>query len=162
MMKNLEDYRKGAIGAMMDEYERAALELRSIVENVSDEDYVRIADTETTDENCRSIQTIMSHVVYSGYGYANAVRRQISITPEPREKRLISKFEISKEIGEMIAFTVKTLEGRWEMSDEEIVSIIIASGENFTENLEQLLEHAIVHILRHRRQVEKFLLKFEH
>ncbi len=26
-------------------------------------------------------------------------------------------------------------------------------------NLEQLLEHAIVHILRHRRQIEKFMLQ---
>jgi hypothetical protein len=28
-------------------------------------------------------------------------------------------------------------------------------------NLEQLLEHAIVHLLRHRRQIEKFLLQDE-
>jgi hypothetical protein len=26
-------------------------------------------------------------------------------------------------------------------------------------NLEQLLEHAIVHLLRHRRQIEKFMLQ---
>ena len=25
-------------------------------------------------------------------------------------------------------------------------------------NIEQLLEHAIVHVLRHRRQIERFLL----
>jgi hypothetical protein len=47
------------------------------------------------------------------------------------------------------------------MSDEEIVNFVTASGENFTENLEQLLEHAIVHVLRHRRQIDKFLLKFD-
>jgi len=28
-------------------------------------------------------------------------------------------------------------------------------------NLEQLLEHAIVHLLRHRRQMEKFMLQGE-
>ena len=33
-MKKLEDYRKGAIGALMDEYERAALELKLLVECV--------------------------------------------------------------------------------------------------------------------------------
>jgi hypothetical protein len=27
-------------------------------------------------------------------------------------------------------------------------------------NIDQLFEHAIVHVLRHRRQIEKFLLKF--
>ena len=47
------------------------------------------------------------------------------------------------------------------MSNEEMDKIIIASEENFSENLEQLLEHAIVHVLRHRRQIDKFLLKFQ-
>ena len=27
-------------------------------------------------------------------------------------------------------------------------------------DVEQLLEHAIVHVLRHRRQIERFLMKF--
>ena len=36
--------------------------------------------------------------------------------------------------------------------------IVIHSGWSVTYDLEQLLEHAIVHVLRHRRQIEKFLL----
>lgn len=32
---------------------------------------------------------------------------------------------------------------------------------DFSESPEQLLEHAVPHVLRHRRQIEKFLLKFE-
>jgi uncharacterized damage-inducible protein DinB len=162
-MKKLEDYRRGAIGALMDEYERAALELKSIVEKVSDEDYRRIADAETTDEDCRSIETIMNHVVHSGYGYANAIRRQISMPHVPlgQERKQIPASEIGREIDEVLAYTVETLDGKWEMTQEEMDKIIIAAKENFSENLEQLLEHAIVHILRHRRQIEKFLLKFQ-
>jgi len=160
--KNIEDYRKGAVGAMMDEYERAALELKSIVENVSEEDYSRIADAETTDEDCRSIQTVMAHVVLCGYAYANDIRSKSSMPFENYKKRQISKAEIGGEIDAMLVYTAETLDGKWEMSDDEIVNFVTASGENFTENLEQLLEHAIVHILRHRRQIEKFLLKFEH
>jgi uncharacterized damage-inducible protein DinB len=53
------------------------------------------------------------------------------------------------------------LDGNWELSDKEMNKIVIKSAENFTETLEQLLEHAIVHILRHRRQTNKFLLKFD-
>lgn len=161
MSKQLEDYRKGAVGALMDEYERAAIELKSIVENVSEEDYSRIADSETTDEDCRSIQTVMAHVVFCGYAYANDIRSKSSMTFEKYEKRLISKAEIGGEIDAMLVYTAETLDGKWEMSDDEIVNFVTASGENFTENLEQLLEHAIVHILRHRRQIDKFLLKFE-
>lgn len=161
MSKQLEDYRKGAVGAMMDEYERAALELKSIIENVSEENYVQIADAETTDEDCRSIQTIMNHVILCGYAYANDIRNKSSMPFENYKKRLISKAEIGGEIDAILVYTAETLDGKWEMSDDEIVNFVTASGENFTENLEQLLEHAIVHILRHRRQVEKFLLKFE-
>jgi len=159
-MKKLEDYRKGAIGALMDEYERAALELRAIIEKTSEADYTRIADAETKDEDCRSIQTIMNHVVYAGYGYANGARRQFSMPGEPREKHMIPHSEIGDEMNKMLAYTVETLDGKWEMSYAEMDEIVIVSKENFSENLEQLLEHAVVHVLRHRRQVEKFLLQF--
>src|SRR5688572_14198918 len=115
-MKKLGDYRKGAVGALMDEYERAALELKAIVEKTGDEDYARVADAETRDEDCRSIETIVSHVVHSGYGYANGIRRQISLPAEPREKRQIPRSEIIGEIDGVIAYTIETLDGRWEMS----------------------------------------------
>ncbi|NJM52975.1 MAG: hypothetical protein HC846_05990 [Blastocatellia bacterium] len=46
------------------------------------------------------------------------------------------------------------------MSYDEINKIVYTSPSGFKEDLEQILEHAIVHILRHRRQTEKFLLKF--
>ena len=35
--------------------------------------------------------------------------------------------------------------------------ILVRWGQRY--DVEQLIEHAIVHILRHRRQIEKFLLK---
>lgn len=160
-MKNLEDYRKGAIGALMDEYERAAIELKSLVENIGEDDYTRIVDTETKDEDCRSIQTMMNHVVHAGYGYANGIRRKFSIPHEPlgQERKQIPPSEIGGEIDKVLVYTAETLDGKWEMSYAEMEEIIIMRKENFSENIEQLLEHVIVHILRHRRQTDKFLLK---
>ena len=162
MQKKLEDYRKGAVGALMDEYERAAIELKTLVKNVGEKDYERIADAETKDADCRSIQTMMNHIVHSGYGYANGIREQFSMpfTPLGKDRRRISQIAIGGEIDKMLAYTVETLDGKWEMSYDEMEKIIITRKENFSENLEQLLEHAVLHILRHRRQVEKFLLKF--
>lgn len=155
-------FRKGAVGALMDEYERAALELKSLVETVSEEDYTRVADAETKDADCRSIQTMMNHVIHAGYGYANAIRRKISMPHEPLgdERRQIAQREIGDEIDKVLAYTVETLEGRWEMSYAELEEFVVERKGNFSENLEQLLEHAVMHILRHRRQVDKFLLKF--
>lgn len=162
MSKKLEDYRKGGIGALMDEYERAATELKSIVENIGEEDYTRIADADTKDADCHSIQTMMNHVVHAGYGYANAIRRKISMphTPLGDERPQISHKEISGEIDKVLAYTEETLDGMWEMSYAEIDEFVVERKGDFSENLEQLLEHAVLHILRHRRQVDKFLLKF--
>jgi len=161
LKKTLDDYRKGAVGSLVDEYERAAFELKSILQNVGERDYTRIADAETKNEDCRSIQTVMNHVVRAGYGYADYIREQFSMKVEPFENRWFAYREIGEEIDKMLAYTIETFDGNWELSDKEMNEIVIHSAENFTETLEQLLEHAIVHILRHRRQIDKFLLKFD-
>jgi len=150
-------YRKGAVGALMDEYERAAWEIRNLIERISEEDFVRIVDSETKDESCRSAQTIMSHVVRAGYGYANYIRKEFSAGYEPLSERLLAHDEIPEQIDAMLRYTVETLEGHWEMTEEEIMAPAIESGWGVTYDIEQLLEHAIVHILRHRRQIEKFI-----
>jgi len=161
LKKTLDDYRKGAVGSLMDEYERAAFELKSILQNVGEEDYTRIADAETENEDCRSIQTVMNHVIRAGYGYANYIRKPISMNALPVERKQFTHREIGDEIDKMLAYTIEIFDGRWEMTDEEMVNVIINSRWGVTYNIDQLLEHAIVHILRHRRQIEKFLLKSE-
>jgi uncharacterized damage-inducible protein DinB len=161
MKRSLEDYRKGGVGALMDEYERAAAELKTVLQAVGEDDYVRIADPETKDEDCRSMQTILNHVIHAGYSYANGIRRATSGNAVPREEVPVDFREIGDEIDKMLAYTVETLDDKWELSYDEIDKIIIKSPSGFTETLEQLLEHAIVHVLRHRRQIDKFLLKFE-
>ena len=70
----MKTYRQGAVGALMDEYERVVAELEGILEEISDADFELVRDTETRDENCRSIQTILTHVVGAGYGYAGMMR----------------------------------------------------------------------------------------
>jgi uncharacterized damage-inducible protein DinB len=155
-------YRKGAVGALMDEYERAVEELKFIINQVSENDYEKIFDAETTDEDCRSIQTIMSHVVRACYGYANSIRQAFSMDGKIYEPKQLTKNEVLEKVDEAIQYTVETLEGRWEMTYEEIFSVLMKSSypmkSDSVDDLEQKLEHAIVHILRHRRQIEKFLI----
>jgi uncharacterized damage-inducible protein DinB len=160
LKSSLKDYRKGGIGALMDEYERAAFELKSLLENISEDVYVKIIDPDTEDSDCHSMQTMLNHVIHAGYGYANSIRRHFSIPHEALgdERPEIPKSEINNEIEKMLDYTVETLDGKWEMSYEEMNGLIIYRTEKFTENIEQLLEHAVMHILRHRRQIDKFLL----
>ncbi len=144
---------------MMDEYERAAETLKSIIEHVSEEDFSRIVDTETKDEDCRSIQTIIYHVVRAGYGYADYIREFYGVASARPKIEQIQCHEAAEKIDAMLVYTAQTLEGKWEMSDKEIQGISMKVRWGVTYDLEQLLEHAIVHILRHRRQIERFLLK---
>ena len=150
-------FRKGAIGAVVDEYERASLELKNLIRQISITDFEKIVDPVTKDEDCRSVQTIVSHITNSGYGYANYIRDWFSIPKSSPERRLISQKEFIEEFDKMLAYTVETLQDKWELTDEEIikVKIIVRWGPQY--DLEQLLEHAVVHILRHRRQIEKFV-----
>lgn len=149
-------YRKGPIGALMDEYERAASGLRHLVGQIPEDDFVRIVDAQTQDESCRSVQSIMSHVVNAGYGYADYIRGAFSIPSTRPPKGLLSRGESLEQLDGMLGYTAQTLEGKWEMTDEEIMGTVIRSSWGVTYDVEQLLEHAIVHVLRHRRQIEKF------
>ena len=150
-------YRSGAIGALMDEYERAALELARLVEQIPDDDFMRVVDSQTKDEDCRSVQTIMSHVVRAAYGYADYIRGQLSIASTRPQPELLSREESLEQLDAALRYTIETLDGRWEMSGEEISGIVIKTRWGAVYDLEGLLEHAIVQILRHRRQIEKFI-----
>jgi hypothetical protein len=153
MKKN---YRKGAIGALMDEYERAAEELKILVEKIYEPNFIKIVDSETKDDDCRSVQTIISHVINSGYGYANYIREWFTIPQHSPARRLYQQNEFSAELDKMLIYTIETLQDKWELPDNKIMKVKIISRYGPQYDLEQILEHAIVHILRHRRQIEKF------
>ena len=87
------NYRKGGIGAVMDEYERAGTEFKKLIDGISESNFIKIVDIETTDEDCRSVQTIVSHVTNSGYGYANYIRDWYFIPKSSPERKLLSKNE---------------------------------------------------------------------
>ncbi len=149
-------YCSGALGALMDEYERASGDLTRILNGITDAKFELLRDTKTQDEHCRSIQTVMSHVVQSGFGYANRMRDAFSLPFEKHPFQILSRNESLNQINQVLSYTADTLDGRWHYSDEQISAVQIRSPWG-PENLEQLLEHAIVHILRHRRQIERFL-----
>lgn len=158
MKKSLEDYRKGAIGALLDEYERAFFELKAIVENVGEDYYNCIADAKTEDEDCRSMETIMNHVIRAGYGYAKYMRDALSMESSPVEARKIPHAKIGEEIEILLAHTAAIFEGERQITDEEMNEIFFETRWGVMFNIDQLFEHAIVHVLKHRRQIEKFVI----
>lgn len=141
----------------MDEYERAVGEFVRLLESISDEEYMLLRDTATNDEDCRSIETIVRHVIGSGYGYAGMMRDAWGIGRQAHTAGSVARSDAGPKLLEMLAYTNETLNGRWEISPEEVCATQMHARWGQTYDFEQLFEHAIVHVLRHRRQIERFL-----
>lgn len=63
----IKTYRQGAVGALLDEYERAITDLQHTIADISDNELVVIIDHKTNDTSCKSVQTVLAHVVSAGY-----------------------------------------------------------------------------------------------
>lgn len=159
-MKNT--FRKnGAIGALLDEYEKSILELSRLIQTISHKELITIADELTKDPECKSIQTVLSHVITSGYGYAIIIRKTMGEEIDYKDDLVFnSKEEYQEQLLKMFEFNVQLFEDYPNIKLEEYNNehkILVRWGQKY--DVEQLMEHAIVHVLRHRRQIQKFLYK---
>ena len=147
-------FRPGNIGALMDEYERASIDLRKLILSFTQEEFERILDDKTDDEDCRSVQTIMHHVISAGYRYLNQINvflKQEQITPNFEASNPASTID---EFDKMLLLTSEAVKNNLAMSYEEVLSTSMETRWGLYD-IEMMFEHAIVHILRHRRQIEK-------
>lgn len=151
----------GAVGALLDEYEKAIAELKALVSTVTTDELVAIVDPLTKDADCRSIQSILTHVIGSGYYYAIATRNHFGDQIAHREKVIKSKVEeYLSDLDLMFQYNVAVFESHPELQIEDHKpesKILTRWGQRY--DAEQMYEHAIIHILRHRRQIERFLIK---
>ncbi len=151
----------GAIGALLDEYEKAILELLSIIDDITRDELVSIVDPVTKDPDCHSIQTILTHVVRSGYCYIIEIRKWLGEDIDFIERITLHSVEDYRDaLLKMFQYNVQFFDDYPTIKLEELEpekKIIVRWGQQF--DVEQLIEHAIVHILRHRRQIERFLIK---
>ena len=153
-------FRQGAVGALLDEYEKVIVELQQVLNDITGEELLKVAHSKTTDPNCKSIQTILSHVVKSGYAYAIYIQNLKGNKMGAPSTSLHSSIkEYQKELNDVFTFTTATFATIKDNELEECDNnkkLITSWGQLY--DIEQITEHAIVHILRHRRQIEKFKL----
>jgi uncharacterized damage-inducible protein DinB len=152
------EYRKGAIGAMTDEYEKALNELKDVLETVSEVTF--LAPIVSNDEDCKSIRNIIFHVVKAGYAYCNYIRKHFENEYQNPEININSVKEGIIELEKMFHYNIATFEDKWNLTDKEISKNIIVTTWA-TYELEGIIEHSIVHILRHRLQIQKILNKIK-
>jgi uncharacterized damage-inducible protein DinB len=150
-------YRQGASGALLDEYEKAVAELVVVISDLPDAALVTIADPLTLNPECTSIQTVLAHVVNSMYSYAGYIHRfkgHAYAKPDKSFHPVASSY--IADLRDAFRFTADVFK---DVKDDELEQsdpaqkIFTNWGQWY--DIEQLMEHAIVHILRHRRQIEK-------
>ncbi|AFD06250.1 DinB family protein [Solitalea canadensis] len=149
--------RTGAVGALMDIYEAAISKLKTVIEDIPDDYLTVILDPSTTDESCKTIQAILTHVVSSGYGYATSIHNLKGHNAKRPDKSFhLTIAEYTEELNNVFAYTENVFK---EISDDELEqfddSLKIKAGWGQLYDIEQMTEHAIVHILRHTRQIAR-------
>ena len=152
-------YRKGAIGALTDEYEKALEELKILLIKIPDAEFKKAYNKEV-DTDFQSVSNLVLHMINSGYVYANHIRKRFG------NSFIVPEIEITKteqgifELDKMFEYTVETFEDKWHLTFDELMNTIIKTSWT-TYDLEAIIEHGIVHILRHRLQIEKMVVKYE-
>ena len=149
---------QNAVSALLAEYQKAIIELQHVIHDISQEDLTFTVDHATTNPECKSIQTILSHVVSSGYSYCVYIqnfKNKNTVRPEKVNRSSIADY--INDLDNVLKFTQET----FATIDDDALEELDASKKIRTSwgqlyDIEQLMEHAIVHILRHRRQIETF------
>jgi len=150
--------RTGAVGALLDEYERALDDLKRVIETIPDPALPFVIDAQTTNADCRSVQSVLAHVVSSGFGYATSIHNhQGHQLARPAKVPRPTIREYLDDLDRVFEFTARVFA---ELQDADLEQLDdsrkIKTGWGQLYDIEQLTEHAIVHVLRHRRQLEKF------
>ncbi|MFI1743138.1 DinB family protein [Thalassobellus sediminis] len=146
--------KNGMLLALLDEYKRATIALKQILATLSQESFEKITDKDTKDPDCKSVQTITTHIIQSGYTYANYINAANNKAWFEYSENVETPNKGITEIDKMLDFTEQSFESLWYKTNKDIEKLKFNTRWNVTYDFEQLMEHAIVHILRHRRQIE--------
>lgn len=152
-MKNTQNI----IVALLHEYSITFDALAKVVKDIDKETLVYIFDKKTKDLDCVSIQNILEHVCYSAYFYIEMIQKFKNLPVEKynKEIRFNSSTKYIEEFKKVLQFTENSLLLLNDHDFENPDKLTTSWGQKY--DLEQLIEHAIVHVMRHRWQIEKFI-----
>lgn len=148
-----------ALRAILDEYARAIADLERLVCALSQDQYR--TSTKLSDDTFADIRSIMFHVAGAAHAYVDYVDDATSPSGVGGRRAHDFRYDTPNEaidaVWEAFGRMAGVLEPIKASVDEDLekVTLITRWGQHY--DLEQLLEHAIVHILRHRRQIERWL-----
>ena len=153
----------GAIAALMDEYKKAIDELIVVIEPVSPHQLIKTIEPKSSNPDCISIQTILTHVTASMFSYAVYIENSIGLkTVRPERLQFDYTTPYISRLREALKYNEDFFTRNPNITMEEFdqsKKINTRWGQQY--DVEQMLEHAIVHILRHRRQIKNVLVNMK-
>ncbi len=147
----------GPVGALMDEYARAAEDFCRVVETFDQERFD--AERESDDKDTVSAGEICRHVGGAAVYYAIDLNRalvQPAERPFDAKERIHTPGDVRSVLVDALRYTEQAAEPLRSMADEDVEKLVFRMSWGTLYNPEILLEHAIVHLLRHRRQLERW------
>ena len=100
------------------------------------------------------------HVIGAAHRYAHYIRKRRGTDFierfETDPTRVRSSKDVRPLLTEAILFTESTVEPLLDMSEKEVLALSFTVRWGPTYDPEMILEHAICHLLRHRRQLERW------
>ena len=150
--------RPGPFGALMDEYARAAEDFCRVVESFDLAGFD--AERPSNNPNTISPRAICLHVIGAAYRYAHYIRKARGVDFVERydaDPALVrSPRDVRGLLTEGIVLTEETVEPLLKATEEEIQALSFAVRWGPQYDPEMILEHAVCHLLRHRRQLERW------
>lgn len=148
----------GSLRAALDEYSRANRDLEKILIPMSPERYN--GETQLSDGTFANIRDIMYHVIRAAHvyvDYLDGAIDQSEISPPEHDFNYDTPTTAMQSLWAAFSRMVVTLGKIRDYSEKQQSEVKFTARWGVEYDIEQLLEHAIVHILRHRRQVELWL-----
>ena len=149
---------QGATRALLDEYERAAGEFLRVVEGFHDEAFA--AERPSEDPSCVSVREVARHVCHAARHYAadlgRALDAEYAMPDWPDIDMLRESTDVRACLGAALGHTAEVARRLESMAPQEVTATRFEMSWGQLYDPEILLEHAIVHLLRHRRQLERW------
>jgi len=150
--------RSGPFGALLDEYARAAAEFCRVAEAFDAARFNR--PRPSNDPDTVSPRAVCLHVCGAAHRYAHYIRavrgidfvERFQLPPE----QLVVPADVGPRLAEGVRLMEDTVEPFFAFPDEAIqrLSFVVRWGPTY--DPEMMLEHAVCHLLRHRRQLERW------
>jgi hypothetical protein len=148
----------GPFGALMDEYARAAQEFCLVAESLADKRFAEERASE--DPDCVSARAICGHACGAAWGYANCLRHaqgiEMTSPPVAPADRIRIAPDVRAPLVDALRYTEESIAALRVLSDAAVEALEWRVSWGPLYNPESMLEHGIVHLLRHRRQLERW------